>query len=136
MKHITAILLTATVLLASSASASETDVATLKNKLKPWQPSEVSVNGKQITIAIPSKDITQDVYKAIISNGVCTPIWTKDVPASYLKNIQQINVTNKFKGLGYSFENPLSVCKEMGDLMDKPAELKMLSNTHLYKAKQ
>ncbi|MFQ1681415.1 hypothetical protein ACK08B_16340 [Pantoea dispersa] len=51
------------------------------------------------------------------------------------EDINQINVTNKFKAFGYSFENPLSVCKEMGDLMEKPAEVKMLSNTHLYKAK-
>lgn len=135
MKHLNLVLLSATLLFASSASASKSDVATLKNKLKPWQPSEVSANGEQITVVIPSPDINQDVYKLIISEGVCTVIWTNDAPANYLKNIKQINVTNKFKAVGYSFENPLSVCKEMGDLMEKPAEVKLFSNTHLYKAK-
>ncbi|WP_338512476.1 hypothetical protein VRB10_18945 [Erwinia aphidicola] len=44
-------------------------------------------------------------------------------------------MTNKFKAIGYSFENPLSVCKEMGNLMEKPATVVMLGNTHTYNGK-
>lgn len=127
-------LICSALIFSSVAAAQASDVITLKNKLAPWQPSEISQKGDQITIVLPDANITPEVYSLIISNS-CTPIWTKDAPSNYLKNINQINVTNKFKAFGYSFENPLSVCKEMGDLMEKPAEVKMLSNTHLYKAK-
>lgn len=68
----------------------------------------------QFTIVTPSGVINSDIYTSIIQSGVCTPIWTKGVPANYLKGIKQINVINKFKSIGYSFEEPLEVCKEMG----------------------
>lgn len=135
MKRLNVFILVTTLATSLTASAQPSDLATLKKKLSPWQPSEVSVSGDQITVVIPCSDINQETYRTIISEGVCTVIWTKDAPANYLKNIKQINVTNKFKAVGYSFENPLSVCKEMGDLMEKPAEMKMLSNTQLYKTK-
>lgn len=135
MKRLNVALLSAALAFASSANAAGSDITTLKSKLNPWQPVEVSLNGDQITVVTPSANITSDIYSAIVSSGICSPIWTKDVPANYLKNIKQINVTNKFKAIGYSFENPLSVCKEMGNLMEKPATVVMLGNTHTYNGK-
>ncbi|MHC2597797.1 hypothetical protein ACVLVH_003459 [Kluyvera sp. 1366] len=135
MKCLNVVLISTSLLFASSVTAKETDAAVLKSKLKPWQPSEITVSGEQITVVTPSADINSEIYSAIISGGVCTPIWTKDVPSSYLKDIKQINVTNKFKTIGFSFENPLNVCKEMGDLMEKPAAALMLGNTHTYNGK-
>lgn len=135
MKRLNVALLSAALALASSANAAGSDITTLKSKLNPWQPIEVSLNGDQITVVTPSANITSDIYSTIVSSGICSPIWTKDVPANYLKTIRQINVTNKFKAIGYSFENPLSVCKEMGNLMEKPATVVMLGNTHTYNGK-
>ncbi|SFJ87831.1 hypothetical protein SAMN05518863_103187 [Candidatus Pantoea symbiotica] len=135
MKCLNVVLISTALLFASSVTANETDATVLKSKLKPWQPSEITVSGEQITVVTPSADINSEIYSAIISGGVCTPIWTKDVPSSYLKDIKQINVTNKFKTIGFSFENPLNVCKEMGNLMEKPAAALMLGNTHTYNGK-
>ncbi|HIE8685781.1 TPA: hypothetical protein ACXPYP_002249 [Klebsiella pneumoniae] len=129
-------LLSSALLFSSIAAAQSADVTTLKNKLKPWQPTEVSLKHDQITIVLPAATINDGTYNAVISSGVCSPIWTKDVPANYLKNIKAINVANKFKASGYSFENPLSVCNEMGKLMDKPATAMMLGNTHIYKGSE
>jgi hypothetical protein len=118
-----------------AATAHPSDSATLKKNLAAWQPTEIAQKDDQITVALPAAEITSEVYSFIISSGVCTPLWTKDAPTEYLKGIKQINMTNKFKAVGYSFENPLSVCKEMGDLMEKPAAALMLGNTHIYKIK-
>jgi len=126
-------LFTLAVLFSSAASAQGSDVTTLKTKLKPWQPTEVSLKQDQVTVVLPAATVNDETYNAIISSGVCSPIWTKGVPAGYLKKIKIINVTNKFKASGYSFENPLSTCNEMGKLMDKPATAVMLGNTHIYK---
>lgn len=120
-------------LFSSAVAAQVSDAITLKSKLKPWQPSEVTLEHEQITVVTPGATVNDGTYNAIISSGVCSPIWTKDVPANYLKKIKVINITNKFKASGYSFENPLSVCNEMGKLMDKPATAVMLGNTHVYK---
>ena len=135
MKCFNVIALSAALMFASTAGAKDLDTTTLKNKLKAWQPAAVILNGNQITIVTPGENINPDTYSAIISGGVCGPIWTNDTPVGYLKTIKQINVINKFKAIGYSFENPLSVCKEMGNLQEKPASAVMLGNTHTYKAK-
>ncbi|WP_293000592.1 hypothetical protein [Pantoea sp.] len=129
-------LISSALLFSSIAAAQESDVTILKGKLKPWQPSEVSINHDQITIVTPGPTVNDESYNSIISSGVCTPIWTKDVPANYLQKIKVIHVTNKFKATGFSFENPLSVCNEMGKLMDKPAKAVMYGNTHTYKGGQ
>lgn len=126
-------LLSSALLFSSIAAAQSSDVTTLKNKVKPWQLTEVTLKHDHITIVIPAATVSDETYNAIVSSGVCSPIWTKDVPAHYLKNIKAINVVKKFKASGYSFENPLSVCNEMGKLMDKPAATVMLGNTHVYK---
>lgn len=135
MNRLSVTLLCTTLIFATSVRAQESDSSILKSKLKPWQPTEVTLNSDQITVVTPSASITSEVYSSIVSSGVCSPIWTKAVPVHYLKNIKQINVTNKFKTLGYSFENPLSVCKEMGNLMEKPATTVMLGNTRTFNGK-
>ena len=118
------------------AAAQASDVSTLKNKLKPWQPTEISLKNDQLTVVIPAASIDDETYKVITSSGICSPIWTKDAPADYLKKIKAINITNKFKASGYSFENPLSTCNEMGKLMDKPATALLLGNTHVFKGSE
>jgi len=132
MKHLNIALLGAALVFSSTVAAQGSDTATLKKKLKPWQPSEITLKGDQITVVLPGAGVNSDTYASIIASGVCFPLWTKDASANYLKGIKQINVVNKFKAFGYSFENPLEVCKQMGDLMDKPATAVMLGNTHTY----
>lgn len=134
MKCLNVFIFVTTLATSLTSSAQSSDLATLKKKLSPWQPSEISQKGDQITVALPDANVTSEVYGLIISNA-CAPMWTKDASANYLQGIKQINVTNKYKKFGYSFENPQSVCNEMGDLMEKPAAMKMLSNTHTYNGK-
>lgn len=129
-------LISTALIFSSVATAQASDVSTLKNKLKPWQPTEISRKDDQLTVVMPAASIDDETYKLITSSGICSPIWTKDAPADYLKKIKAINVTNKFKASGYTFENPLSTCNEMGKLMDKPATALLLGNTHVFKSSE
>lgn len=135
MTRLNLLLLTTALLTSLSVSAQPSNSAALKKTLSAWQPSEIIQKDDQITVALPDANVSSEVYSLIVSSGICTPIWTKDSTVDYLKSIKQINVTNKFKTTGFSFENPLSVCKEMGDLMEKPAAALMLGNTHAYTGK-
>lgn len=135
MESVKVFLLSTVLVTSLSVSTHQSNSAVLKKTLTPWQPEEIMQKGDLITVALSGANVSSDVYRLIVSNGVCTPLWMKDAPADYLKNTKQIDVTNKFKTTGFSFENPLSVCREMGNLMEKPATALMLGNTHAYLGK-
>lgn len=132
MKRFKAIMLSTTIIFSSVASAQKSDLTFIKKNLNSWQPIEISLKDNQITVVTPDTKIDDDIYTAIISRGICSPIGAKDAPAGYLNDIKQINVTNKFKEFGYSLVDPLIICHEMGRLMKKKAMAVLLGNTHLY----
>lgn len=127
------LLLSSTLLFSFAAIAQPTDIQLLQKSVKIWQPSEVSIQSNKILIALPSNDMTSEAYEAVISSGVCPPIWTNDVPKNYLSDITEIDVTNKHKAIGYTFEEPRKTCEEMGKLMDNAAKNLLLSKTHTFK---
>ncbi|PRD12370.1 hypothetical protein [Pantoea coffeiphila] len=132
MTRFIATMLSAVTFFSSTAFAQKSDLAILKKNLSAWQPIEISQKESQITVVSPDAKIDDEIYTAIISSGVCSPIWTNDVPAGYLSGITQISVTNKFKGFGYSLVNPSVICNQMGKLMKNEANVVLLGNTHLY----
>lgn len=115
------------------ARTPDNTVRLLQKSLKPWQPTAITQAEKALTIVLPEKSIPSEAYEALATSGICSPIWTKDVPASFLKNITEINIVNQFKATGYTFENPAASCSEMGKLMDEPAKALLLSKTRLFK---
>ncbi|QZY38390.1 hypothetical protein HU826_07780 [Enterobacter cancerogenus] len=116
----------------TSYTAQANDISVLKKSLKPWQPIEVSKNGDNMVVVLDANQVTPEIYDAVISAGACMNIWTKDVPANYLKSIKELQILNKHKGQGYVLEQPLTTCNEMGKEQPKNANVIMLSNTHLY----
>lgn len=115
-----------------SFTSQANDASTLKKSLKPWQPIEVSKNSDTLTVALNENQITPTVYDAIISAGACMAIWTKDVPANYLKTVKELHILNKHKAQGYVLEQPLSTCNEMGKEQPERAKVIMLSHTRLF----
>ncbi|HBR3251942.1 TPA: hypothetical protein L9R97_003917 [Klebsiella pneumoniae] len=131
MKLFKIVLLCSATALSCSAFSQSVDIRVLKKSLNPWQPIEI-MDSK---IVLPTTTVTSDAYEALISSGVCTPVWVKDAPEGYLKNTKEIHVVNKFSTQGYTFENPLITCKKMGALMDDEAKTLMYENTHGYVSK-
>ncbi|WP_391487646.1 hypothetical protein [Leclercia tamurae] len=116
----------------TSYTAQANDTSVLKKSLKPWQPIEVSKVGGKLVVVLDANQVTPTIYDAVISAGVCMDIWTKDVPANYLKSVKELNIMNKHKAQGYVLEQPLATCNEMGKETDERAKVIMLSHTHLF----
>lgn len=116
----------------TSYTAQANDVSTLKKSLKPWQPIEVSKSGDTLMVVLDEKQITPNIYDAVINTGVCADIWTKHVPAKYLESVKELHILNKHKFKGYVLEQPLATCNEMGKETDERAKVIMLSHTHLF----
>ncbi|EML0566572.1 hypothetical protein ACV822_004511 [Klebsiella aerogenes] len=125
----------AAILLSVCTYANAGDIKTLQKQLKPWQPKEITTQKNIMTVVLPGKEITSEAYSQLIMSGVCTPIWTHDAPASYLKNIKEISVINEYKSFGYTFEDPAATCNEIAPLADKAAQNLLLSKTHTYTGK-
>ncbi|HCE0277661.1 hypothetical protein ACYBFV_19585 [Klebsiella pneumoniae] len=135
MKLFKIVLLCSATALSCSAFSQSVDIRVLKKSLNPWQPIEIMDNKNISKIVLPTTTVTSDAYEALISSGVCTPVWVKDAPEGYLKNTKEIHVVNKFSAQGYTFENPLITCKKMGALMGDEAKTLMYENTHGYVSK-
>ena len=135
MKLIKTALLCSSIAFSYNALAQSVDIQTLNKSLKPWQPAEIVQTSNSIKITLPANTVSSEAYEALISSGVCTPIWLKDAPTSFLKTTSEIHVVNKFSALGYTFEHPLTTCKKMGELMDDQAKSLMYGNTRTYTSK-
>ena len=130
MKAIHAATLLTLTLLAHTAHAS--DITTLTQSLKPWQPVEITQSKDNMTVVLDSNQITPTIFDAVISAGACMDIWTHDVPAKYLESVKELRILNKHKAQGYVLEQPLNACNEMGKDTPERAKVIMLSHTHLF----
>lgn len=133
MKIVSPFLLFTSLIISSVACAAQSsDIQTIKKSLKPWQPMEVTNTDGNISVALNAAQVTPEIYNAVVMAGVCPTIWTKDAPESYMKNVKELQILNKFKAMGYVLEKPLATCNEMGKETDDRAKTIMLSQTHLY----
>ncbi|HEY1843632.1 MAG TPA: hypothetical protein VGH05_02095 [Buttiauxella sp.] len=120
------------IFLSITAHAQTNNVKTLQKQLKLWQPIEITEKNNIATVILNENRITPDIYEAVITTGVCSDVWTKDVPNTYMKTTKELHVLNKHKAMGYVLEKPLATCDEMGKESPERAKVIMLSNTHLY----
>ncbi|KLV38234.1 hypothetical protein RUW49_12320 [Citrobacter freundii] len=125
----------AAILLSVSTYADANDIKTLQKQLKPWQPMEITTKNNALMVILPGKEITPDSYNNLIMSGVCSPIWTHDTPASYLKEVKELSIVNQYKSIGYVFSDPLKTCNEIAPLMEKPGLVLLSSKTRLYTGK-
>lgn len=135
MSPIKLIALSSILAFSSSALAQTVNTKELTKRLAPWQPTEIKAEKQDVFVAIPARSITPEDFDLIINSGVCASIWTKDASPSYLAGVKNLHITNQFKAIGYTLEDPLQTCKAMGDLQPNAAKALMLSKTHLFSGK-
>ncbi|EPT7032194.1 hypothetical protein ACVR2T_001934 [Cronobacter malonaticus] len=129
------VIISALFLISGSSLAANSGQQALEKALKPWQPVEISKSDDTLTVALPGSSMTTEAYESVIMSGICPLAWSKGASKSALKGLQEVNVTNQYKALGYTLENPLSTCTEIGKLMDKPAKVMLMGNTHMFTGK-
>lgn len=74
--------------------------------------------------------VTPKIYDAVISMGVCTPLWFEAKGSSYLKNIKELRVLNRHSYSGYVLESPKSTCDEAGKAASGGTAIVINANTH------
>lgn len=132
MSFIKTAVISTLLLLSGNALAQSASQQALQKALKPWQPVEVTKKDHELTVVLPGKSVPPEAYEAVIMSGICPTIWNKSLSKSSIKDVTKLNVTNQYKMSGYSFEDPISTCDEIGKLMDQPAKVKMMSRTSLF----
>ena len=87
-------LLVSTAVMSCSALAQSSDIPALTKSLNAWQPTEIAIKNNIATVALPGNSLTSEAYEMIITNGICTPIWTKSTPKNFLSNIKEMNLNS------------------------------------------
>ncbi|WP_261154127.1 hypothetical protein [Serratia ficaria] len=89
MRNLKSAMMATAILLSVSTHANANDTKTLQTQLKPWQPLEITTKENSLTVVLPGKEVTSEAYSHLIISGVCTPLWTHDAPALYLKKLRK-----------------------------------------------
>ncbi|WP_338804794.1 hypothetical protein WDV76_06120 [Xenorhabdus griffiniae] len=123
-------LYTLLLLTSCSAFAQSTNLSVLQKSMKSWQPLSITDKKGIVTLTMKNDQVTDTIYKSVITNGVCGPLWLDDKNTSYLKNTKEIRVLNKHNYIGPVFENPRTSCDELGKAKDDTAGIIISSHTH------
>ena len=62
---------------------------------------------------------------------LCSPLWLEK-DESYITGIKEISILNKFKKQGYVLEEPLSVCKELGEATGNSGKFILMGKTRMF----
>lgn len=95
-----------------------------------WQPAEVRVENSRLTLVLPQRRITEEIYLAILTSGLCLgPIVGKLLPG-----VSEIHVLNEFARQGYVYEKGLEDCDRFNNrpVGDGMTRMEILGATHLY----
>ncbi|WP_205343128.1 hypothetical protein [Denitrificimonas caeni] len=100
-----------------------------KQSLLMWDPVEIRVDGESLTIISKEGRITDQVYRAMIVNGLC--MGTILSPSS-LDEISEIKVLNQFGRQGYVFKGGKDECEEINNMPANKTEMYILGKTHMH----
>jgi len=101
-----------------------------KEVLEMWAPKSVTLNNGTLTVVLPQRRITQDIYTGVLTAGLCMgPALGKDFSA-----ITELVVLNQFARQGYVFERGAQDCDRINKAPAGSDTLRLiiLSATHLY----
>lgn len=110
--------------------ASRATVAQAEELLYNWQPLSVTMDGSVLTVVLPQRQITQQIYNAVISTGICLgPLLGYPLPG-----VQSVEVLNQFSHQGYVYEAGTEHCELINDASPdfRWAETLVLGRTHSF----
>ncbi|MDG4649360.1 hypothetical protein P6F26_12990 [Roseibacterium sp. SDUM158017] len=86
-----------------------------------WQPIEISVEPDGLTIVLPQRRVTQQIYLAILQAGLCLgPLLDRPI-----SDVGDVRILNQFARQGFVFEGNLADCYSL-------SEIEILGVTHAY----
>jgi len=103
--------------------------AEIRQSLEMWQPKSVKVQGGIVSIVSNERRITDTIYEAMITAGIC--LVTIPRPKS-LKGVSEIRILNQFSRQGYVFEGGSPECNEIINMPGNKAKIYVLGRTHTH----
>jgi len=104
-------------------------VSEVRMALEMWAPKAVVRNGTTIKVVLPQRRITEQIYTAAISAGICLYVAAKKIR---LAGVKEIQILNQFRRQGYVFEGGKKERDEMNRLPRSGQKIQLLGRTHLY----
>ncbi|MDF3906793.1 hypothetical protein [Paracoccus sp. AS002] len=103
-----------------------------KELLALWQPEAVSLKGSTLTLVLPERQLTEQIYLAVIETGICAGVLT----GKPLPGVSSIEVLNQLSRQGYVYEAGIEDCTQINDLPvgDRIGTLLVLGETHVFSA--
>ena len=101
-----------------------------KDALMMWQPTSVAFKGGTLTVTLPEQRITEDIYTAVLTAGLC--LWS--AAGKDFSSVSELIVLNQFERQGYVNERGTQDCEELNEMAadSEGVQLKILGATHLY----
>lgn len=116
--------------LTSALPASAGDIDDAKEALFLWQPIEVSLHKGSLTVVLSERQITEKIYMAVITTGICVgPLTGKG-----LSSVQEVKVLNQFEHQGYVYEAGTEDCARINDIPvgDSLIDILVAGKTHAF----
>ncbi|WP_299850383.1 hypothetical protein [uncultured Roseovarius sp.] len=99
--------------------------------LEMWQPTSIKYSNGTLTVVLPQQRITEDIYTAALSNGLCLgTLYGKDFSA-----VKEFVVLNRHGAQGYVYERGGTDCEAILDEDQrrfKDLRIHILGATHWY----
>jgi len=111
----------------SATSGVSGDLSALHQALAPWAPTSVTMTGTRLTVRLPERRITDDIYHAILPFGVCMTALTGDATPAF----DEVHIENSFGAQAWVFEGGTQDCAEIVTLPVGDVRLFVAARTHL-----
>ncbi len=120
----------AAAMISMATHAAADTVGDAQQLLEMWAPVNITLSDNTLTVVLPQRRITTEIYLAVIQTGICfAPLYGMD-----MQKVEQIEILNQFSAQGFVYEKGIEDCEAYNILPanDKSTEIQILGNTHGY----
>jgi hypothetical protein len=105
------------------------EVSDANAALEMWAPNSVEFRNGTLTVTLPQSRITEQIYMAVLTSGLCLGQLT----GKNFSRVSELIVLNQFGQQGYVNENGSGDCDQLNSVGGNDAQrLIILGATHLY----
>jgi hypothetical protein len=95
--------------------------------LENWEPLDLSFESGTLTVLLPQRRVTQDIFMAIVRFGICLGVAAGDD----LSEVSELVILNQFGQQGYVYERGAQDCDILNQ-MRSGADVRVLGSTRVY----
>ncbi|HID05516.1 MAG TPA: hypothetical protein EYP10_00050 [Armatimonadetes bacterium] len=106
------------------------EVSDAKSVLEMWAPKSVDFSNGTLTVVLPQRRITEEMYTAVLTAGLCLG----QAIGKDFSSVSELVILNQFRQQGYVNENGSGDCSRLNSIPagSDAQRLIILGATHLY----